>query len=774
MPGYTVEPASQCSECGGPLVSGPFGLRCARCVLSLVSEPENGGAARVAELFPELHLERQVARGGFGAVFRAEHRRMRRPVALKFLDTVLARSPEAVALFEQEMITVGGLDYPGIVRAHDAGERDGQWYIIMEFVDGEDCGALVRKHGALPIAESCEIIRQAALALHHAHGKGLVHRDVKPGNIMVSAGGTEGSRRTDDVPQVLSVPLDSSTVKILDFGLAGLAVAPVFGAPVTTGGTTLFLGTLEYTAPEQIEDPATVDARADIYSLGATLYRLLTGKTTHPGNAEVSLFVQMKRITSESVPSIATVRPDLPKPLVLLCDRMLAIDREKRPASAAEVARLIEPWCAGAELPRLFTDGPLPEKPFVFPKIPRRHVRAAAAVALLASLAALGAWIYKAGQSAAPPVPAIAKESWRPVFNEHLNALRQLDENSRPRLFSDDWDPESETASNDYLISARFLPDGRIAYLNSESDNFSLRAQIAGEPVANATILFREKDPGTNIRTMAIAPDGHIAWAHQRDGTALHIRRARPDGTALASLRYDFPADLSIPSFAYEIGRTASLKAGGTVFDGFPWGMAVVTEGSVPPNTGLQPGDALIADEGHMHVLPGRMSDPGLWKFRFDDDKFASRLGRLPPEGYNPVDVAVSRHGVFLLNRTNVGPVDPEEHPSNTHDRILRWDKDGFHPCLLDKPLYDPSGLAADPLSADLYAVQGWFIPSVSHSIQRVLRLRPTAPDHYAVEVIADRFGRLGACGIAFSADGKRLVLTDRGHRVIVVLKRKG
>lgn len=135
---------------------------------------------------------------------------------------------------------------------------------------------------------------------------------------------------------------------------------------------------------------------------------------------------------------------------------------------------------------------------------------------------------------------------------------------------------------------------------------------------------------------------------------------------------------------------------------------------------------------------------------------------------------AVSRHGVCLLNRTDVGPIDPEEHPSNTDDRILRWDQDGFHPCILDKPLYDPSGLAADPLSTDLYAVQGWFIPSVSTAIQRVLRLRSVAPDRYAVEIIADRFGRLGPCGIAFSADGKRLVLTDRGHRVIVVLRRKG
>ena len=363
------------------MFSGPLGVQCPQCAFAFAEVPEDEAAAHAAELFPELEVEAKIAQGGFGAVFRAQHRRMKRTVALKFLDTLLARSPDAVALFEQEMISVGGLNHPGIVTAYDAGERDGQWYLLMEYVDGMDCGALVRKHATLPVAESCEIIRQAALALHHAHGFGMVHRDVKPGNMMVSSGGglvEEGTERTQGteavplVPIVLSVPLASSTVKVLDFGLAGLAVAPVFGAPAPNGGTTRFLGTLEYTAPEQIESPQEVDARADIYSLGATLWRFLTGRTPHPGSGEMSLFGHMKHITSNAVPSIATVRQDLPKPLVQLCNSMLALRPSERPCTAAEVARLIEPWCAGAELSRLFTDGPLEEKPFVFPKKNRR------------------------------------------------------------------------------------------------------------------------------------------------------------------------------------------------------------------------------------------------------------------------------------------------------------------------------------------------------------------------------------------------------------------
>ncbi len=395
----------QCSTCGGPLSSGPFGRRCARCVLSLMAVGENEDSDRVADLFPELMLVGKLAQGGFGTVFRAEHRRMKRPVALKFLDSVLARSPEAVALFGQEMVTVGGLDHPAIVRAHDAGERDGHWYIIMELVDGLDCGALVRKHGILPVAESCEIIRQAALALHHAHGRGLVHRDVKPGNIMISWSEVEPGTTPPVAEAAEAQPAGAlpSTVKILDFGLSGLAVAPVFGAPTTTGGTSLFLGTLEYTAPEQIESPVAVDARADIYSLGATLWRFLTGQTVHPSTSEQSLYGQMKRIAGEPVPPLATLRPDLPKPLARLCDQMLALDRAHRPASSAEVARLIEPWCAGAELERLFAGGPLGEKPFIFPKKNLRPLWASAAGAAI--LAALAGSVQIGKNSALQPIP---------------------------------------------------------------------------------------------------------------------------------------------------------------------------------------------------------------------------------------------------------------------------------------------------------------------------------------------------------------------------------
>jgi len=147
----------------------------------------------------QYEIVEQIGRGGMGTVYNAVHTRLKRPVAIKVLSAGRLQDPQAIARFQREMEAVGRLDHPNLVRAHDAGEVDGQHFLVMEFLDGTDLTKLVRQGGPLPVADACEVVRQAALGIQYAHEHGLVHRDVKPSNIMLTTAGQ---------------------VKVLDLGLA--------------------------------------------------------------------------------------------------------------------------------------------------------------------------------------------------------------------------------------------------------------------------------------------------------------------------------------------------------------------------------------------------------------------------------------------------------------------------------------------------------------------------------------------------------------------------
>lgn len=283
--------------------------------MALATEDSGLEIGEVSALFPELEIEGEIGQGGFGTVYRATHRRLKRPVALKLLDPNIAHSNEVVTRFGREMEALGRLDYAGIVRAYDAGEREGHWFILMEFVEGEDLAALSRRAGPLSVLEACRIVREAALALANAHGHGLVHRDIKPSNIMISPRG----------------------VKLLDFGLADCDSA----FDLEPGG---FRCTPAYAAPELLSARKDVDARADVYGLGATLFRLLTGSPPHMQGGEESLSSFVRLASVDAAPAIVSQRPNLPAGLAAIIDRMLSPDREKRPPSAVEVASLLAPY----------------------------------------------------------------------------------------------------------------------------------------------------------------------------------------------------------------------------------------------------------------------------------------------------------------------------------------------------------------------------------------------------------------------------------------------
>lgn len=277
-------------------------------------------------------LER-IGCGGMGSVYRAEHSQLKKVVALKLIPIQWSH-PQTLQRFEREIRAAGQLQHPGIVTATDAGTQSGMQYLAMEFVDGLDLGKLSRSISPIPTADACEIARQLSLALAHAHQLGIIHRDIKPSNVMLDSKGR---------------------VKLLDFGLVHFHRWDGPVGELTTVGQ--FLGTLDYMAPEQAERSEVVDARSDLYSLGATMFKLLTGQTPLAMTPHQSPIEKLKRLSHHQPIQLQTLRPDLPSDLCDVVNRLLATQPESRLPSALHVAEALQPFCEGADLEGLATRG---------------------------------------------------------------------------------------------------------------------------------------------------------------------------------------------------------------------------------------------------------------------------------------------------------------------------------------------------------------------------------------------------------------------------------
>jgi serine/threonine protein kinase len=267
---------------------------------------------------PEIRnyrLIEKLGEGGMGTVYRAVHVHLEKTVALTIMKADRSGNPQAVSRFEREMKAIGRLEHPHIVRALDAGEEQGVYFLVMEFIAGIDLDQLIRSLGPLPVAEACEIVRQAALGLAHAHQHNLVHRDVKPSNLMLSPEGQ---------------------VKVLDLGLAQFQQS-TGGLELTIEGQ--MIGTLLYMSPEQLAGAKNVDHRADIFSLGVTLYCLLAGGLPLTRGQPAAM-----------LPDIRSVRGDVPPELAVLVPQLLASTPEDRLGSMAQAAEQLKPLAAGAEL----------------------------------------------------------------------------------------------------------------------------------------------------------------------------------------------------------------------------------------------------------------------------------------------------------------------------------------------------------------------------------------------------------------------------------------
>jgi serine/threonine protein kinase len=259
-----------------------------------------------------------IGQGGMGQVFKAEHEVLGRESAVKVLPLSKA-TPEAISHFSREIRTQAKLDHPHLVRAYDAGHDGNVHYLVVEYVPGTDLRRLVRGQGPLTLQQAASIVMQAARGLEHAHSRGLIHRDVKPGNILVTPEGV---------------------AKVSDLGLAGY----IHEAEEDPRAGKI-VGTADYIAPEQIKSPGETTARSDIYSLGCTLYYAITGKVPFPGGTPAN---KARRHCEETPWHPRRFNPEISEEFVEIIADMMEKDPKSRIQTAAEVAARLEPWASEA------------------------------------------------------------------------------------------------------------------------------------------------------------------------------------------------------------------------------------------------------------------------------------------------------------------------------------------------------------------------------------------------------------------------------------------
>ena len=270
---------------------------------------------------PDYEIKRELGRGGMGVVYLAHNTLMGRDEVLKVMGRHIIERPGVLDRFLREIQAVARLRHPNIVMAYRAMRLDGSVVLAMEYVRGFDLSKTVKSAGPLAVDHACYFVHQAALGLQHAHEEGLVHRDIKPGNLMLS--------RTKD----------KATIKVLDFGLAKATRDEKVDVRLTSEGQAM--GTPDYIAPEQIVDARSADIRADIYSLGGTLYHLLAGR---PPFQASSLYDMYRAHMSQDAEPLNFVRPGVPVDLAALVARLLAKDPARRIQTPGEVAQALVPF----------------------------------------------------------------------------------------------------------------------------------------------------------------------------------------------------------------------------------------------------------------------------------------------------------------------------------------------------------------------------------------------------------------------------------------------
>jgi WD40 repeat protein len=439
---------------------------------------------------PELaHHERYrvvrlLGEGGMGAVYEAEHRVMQRRVALKVINRAYTPNASAVERFRREVRAAARLSHPNIVTTYDAEDAGEMHFLVMEYVEGVSLGRLVKERGPLPMAEACAYVRQAALGLQHAHERGMVHRDVKPDNLICCADGT---------------------VKVLDFGLAVLTAERRGGLT----DTNLVIGTPDYMAPEQAEDPRAADIRADVYSLGCTLYYLLTGNVPYPAATPMLKILAHRE---RPLPPIRQVRPEVPAGLGHLLARMLAKKSEDRCATTREVAVALEPFTK----PRRPDRGDTIPVPVVGESLRRPRSRlllAALAALLFVGVAIAGAVVYRIQTDKGELVITTESDDVEVVIKQGGKLVQIIDTKTDKKI-------TLALRSGTYELELKGAPEG----LKLDIDKATLtRGQTVLAKIERVAKVGEIRHFGAENHRMirlALSPDGQRLLTASADGTA--------------------------------------------------------------------------------------------------------------------------------------------------------------------------------------------------------------------------------------------------------------
>jgi hypothetical protein len=502
--------------------------------LDFLAPPERPGTLGRLAHFDVLEV---IGRGGMGAVLRGFDPCLQRPVALKVLDPQFANDATARKRFCREARAAAAVTHENVVAVHQVEEEEGSGlpFLVMQLVGGESLQDRLDREGALPMRDVVETGAQAAAGLAAAHARGLIHRDVKPGNILIE----EGRR-----------------VRLTDFGLARAF------ADVRLTQTGFVAGTPLYMSPEQARGEE-VDARSDLFSLGGVLHALCTGTAPFDGSTP---FVVLKRVTEETPRPVRELNPAVPEWLAEVIERLLAKSPDERYQTAAEVAAVL-----GAHLPALQQADPTPPQGVpsrrsapTYRRVPLGRpwwFLAGAVVGFVAGLAAAGLLLPPARPAVIPeaesgPTPRATLNNnvgpvWSVAFTPDVGIAAALDDGTLKV-----WDPEgrrvraTRTAHKGPVWSVAFAPDGD-RYATGSDDGTAKVWDSAGK--VRATLAHT-----VSVRAVAFAPDGSRVVTGARDGS---LRLFRADGSGEPTVVKGHEGTVTSVAFSGD-GKTVASASG--------------------------------------------------------------------------------------------------------------------------------------------------------------------------------------------------------------------